>query len=228
MPRSSALAVLSVALPLSLAFPLAKPTSTLVYGPGSVELRLIAAKLAARAGIEASLYVDDEDGRQATQCRIWLYGKEYAASGVDVAGNAKILGTIDELGGTLATTSSLCLVCDSEPLVDGQFKTLLSNSPELQRIVLISKMGVTRAKSGPFGLGGDAALLENEKTIRQLAAQRGVDMSVVRVGILKGGGPGETQAEGEAVSGVEVGLAKPYYDGLLDLCAATTQRPSGC
>ena len=87
---------------------------------------------------------------------------------------------------------------------------------------LISKMGVTRAKSGPFGLGGDAALLENEKTIRQLAAQRGVDMSVVRVGILKGGGPGETQAEGEAVSGVEVGLAKPYYDGLLDLCAATT------
>ena len=50
-------------------------------------------------------------------------------------------------------------------------------------MVLVSKMGVTRAKPpGPFGLGGEgAALQRSEAELRELTAARGVGLSIVRV-----------------------------------------------
>ena len=70
------------------------------------------------------------------------------------------------------------------PCVCGDGRTLLSNAgAELQRVVLVSKMGVTRAKPpGPFGLGGEgAALQRSEAELRELTAARGVGLSIVRV-----------------------------------------------
>jgi len=99
---------------------------------------------------------------------------------------------------------------------------LFNNAGEgLSRVVLVSKMGVTRAKPpGPFGLGGeDAKLLAGEQSLRETTASRGVGLSIVRVGTLKGGGPGQMDEGAE-----EIGLAKPFYDGIIDLSAYMTTQ----
>ena len=80
-------------------------------------------------------------------------------------------------------------------------------------------MGVTRAKpGGPFGIGGgDAAIAAGEAALRKATSARGVDLSIIRVGTLKGGGPGV--AEGD-----ELGLSQLYYDGIGDLTAYMTTQ----
>ena len=189
------------------------PAPVLVFGPGSNELRLLAAKLASRAGYEAAVY--SPDARTARSWRRLLYG---VAEDADVDGRARVLVGTDELGVTLQSAEVLCLVCDSAPLPNGSTEVLLKNAPQLKRCVLLSKMGVTRARpAGPFGVGGEGAtLLENERSIRAALDARGVELSIVRVGVLKGGGPGGEQGafrEGDA----ELGLSRPYIDSIAEL-----------
>lgn len=76
----------------------------------------------------------------------------------------------------------------------------------------MSKMGVSRAKGGFFG-GGDAKLLESESLLRDICKTKSLDLSIVRAGNLKGGGPG--------VSGNEFGLDRCYYNTLLDVVEAS-------
>ena len=204
---------------------------TLVFGAGSQELRLITAKLAARAGHEVAVFGDESS---AQPWRRLMYGKAYAEAGLDEKDRAAVLTDTDELGEWLSQTQALLLVCDSTPLADGACTTLLKNAPNIQKLVLMSKMGVTRAKPpGPFGIGGeDAALLANEKEIAKQAASRGLPLSVVRVGTLKGGGPGGGQTETKEGDD-ELGLAKAYYDGLAELetylvCQSCERILSGC
>ena len=217
--RSLASALVFCALPSALA-----SASTLVFGPGSLELRLITAKLIAREpGCSAALYVGDEP-KAAKKCRRLMYGSDYAEADVDAPENAQVLSSVEELGKTLASATKLCLVCDSAPLSDGAFNTLLTNAPGLERVVLLSKMGVTRAKPGPFGLPNpDVALFKNEEDVRSAAAARGIETSVVRVGSLKGGGPGEI-ADGALVGPIELGLSKTYYDGIAELSTYMTTQ----
>ena len=189
--------------------------NTLVYGPGTEALRLLTAKLAAQAGYGASLYAGEE-GKLQAQWRKLMYGAEYAEGGVDALGCARVLATVEDLGASLSGADALVIVCDNAPLQDGVASTLFGYSGEaLKRLVLVSKMGVTRAKpAGPFGIGGaDAALQANEKSVCELAASKGIEVSIVRVGTLKGGGPGEPDDE----SAGGYGLAKSYYDSMMDL-----------
>ena len=83
------------------------------------------------------------------------------------------------------------------------------------RVVLVSKMGASKAKAaGPFGFGGeDAKILASEQEIKRLSAEKGCDVSIVRVGTLKGGGPGEEENPPEK----EVGLSISYYNTLIQL-----------
>ena len=69
----------------------------LVLGPGSVELRLITAKLAARAGHKAALYTGQEQ-RAAPLWRKLMYGLEYAKEARDAPDRAQLLTTTAELG----------------------------------------------------------------------------------------------------------------------------------
>mmetsp|Transcript_20146 Transcript_20146/g.51295 ORF Transcript_20146/g.51295 Transcript_20146/m.51295 type:complete len:304 (+) Transcript_20146:1-912(+) len=188
-----------------------------VFGAGSSnELQLLTAKIASRAGHNAAIYSPDDN--TAKNWRRIMYGQEYAQEGADADGNARVIIGTNELGQSLASAKALCLVCDSAPMPEGTCKLLLENAPELDRVVLLSKMGVTRAKpAGPFGIGGeDAALLENERTIKNELAKRDLDLSILRVGVLKGGGPGGEQGkfnQGDA----EIGLARAYLDGIAEL-----------
>lgn len=199
------------------ALPSAAALSTLVYGPGSLEIRLLAAKLIAREpDCSAAFYVGEDNPAVTKRCRQLLYGKAAAEDQQDPE-NAQVLTSTEDLGSFLAKSDSLCLVCDSSPLSDGVFKTLLANAPDLSRVVLVSKMGVTRAKPLPFGLPNpDVALADNEKAIADAARTAGLELSIVRVGTLKGGGPGAIE-DGKLVGDVELGLAQPFYDGIGDL-----------
>ena len=188
---------------------------TLIYGPGDQTLRLCTAKIAARQGIESALYAGEDGGFQQAW-RSLMYGKAYADGGVDAPGNARVLSAVEELGETLAKVQALVLVCD-KPLPAGTAKTLFSNSgDELKRVVMVSKMGATRAKPpGPFGIGGeDAAVLASEKELRELSAAKGCDLSIVRVGTLKGGGPGDEEL---TTPETEAGLSVSYYNTLIKL-----------
>ena len=206
---------LSMLTPLFASMVVAPPPRTLIYGPGSLELRLLTAKLAAKQGGEASVFAGDERSFQKDWRRL-MYGKAYADAGIDAEGCARVLGSTGELGDCLASAQALVLVCDNKPLPEGIADTLFRNTgDDLKRIVMVSKMGITRAKpAGPFGIGGeDATIQASEAEVRKLSEARGVDVSIVRVGTLKGGGPGNETAAAEQ----QVGLDIAYYNTLIQL-----------
>ena len=190
-----------------------------VFGPGSLELRLLTAKLAARAGYASSIYAGSEQQGMDKRFRRLMYGKEAES---DAQGNARIIVDLEDLGSCLSTAEALVCVCDSQPLAEDALLTLLNNTPKCSRIVLISKMGVTRATAGFMGLGSeDVAILQGEQAMRKEATARGIGLSVVRVGTLKGGGPGGNAAiagsEGTLPDDEALGLTKVFYDGLAEL-----------
>lgn len=194
--------------------------NSLTFGPGSLELRLMTAKLAARNGGDAALYAGPDEKTQR-RWRSLMYGKEYGAADADAPGCARVMTTVEDLGASLSAAEALVLVCDTAPLEQSALDTLFNNAgDDLRRVVLISKMGVTRAKpAGPFGLGGgDAAIAAGEAALRKATSARdGLDLSIIRVGTLKGGGPG-------AAEGGELGLSQLYYDGIVDLTTYMTTQ----
>ena len=153
--------------------------NSLTFGPGSLELRLITAKLAARNGGDAALYAGPDEKAQK-RWRSLMYGKEYGDADADAPGCARVMTTVEELGASLSAAEALVLVCDTAPLEQSALDTLFNNAgDDLRRVVLISKMGVTRAKpAGPFGLGGgDAAIAAGEAALRKVASARdGLDL----------------------------------------------------
>jgi hypothetical protein len=196
-----------------------KGLNTLVYGQGSLELKLISAKLAAREGANAALF--NPDARIAKQWSKLMYGRKSEAN---APGCARVMESVEELGACLNEVQSIVLVCDTAPMEDKYLDTILKNAgDDLRRVVLISKMGVTRAKpAGPFGIGGgDAALAAGEASLRKATTARGVEMSIIRGGTLKGGGPGLFPSNSSSVdirTGTnELGLSKMFYDGIVDV-----------
>ena len=192
-----------------------------VAGPGDLALRLLTAKFAAKSG-EAAVYAGEEQKGLGQRYRRLMYGKDFDGES-DAPGNARVLLDINEFASTLASTEALLLVCDAAPLANDALLALLNNSPECKRVVLVSKMGATRAsKPGFMGLGGDDwAVLQGEETVRTEAAARGMSVSVVRVGTLKGGGPGGGTAtgndDGTRSDEEALGLTKSFYDSILEL-----------
>jgi len=167
-------------------------------------MRLLTAKLAAKAGLPTSLFA----GAGAES--IWweqLYGEEYIAS-ERAEGKVRLLCGGDERQAALQSAEALCIVSDGAALPEAALESVLASAPGVQRCVLMSKMGVTRASAGPLGLGkSDVEQLEAEQRLRSACAGAAIELSIVRVGTLKGGGPGNDN----------VGLARPYYDNIFDI-----------
>ena len=160
-------------------------TNTLLYG-GANELKLLSAKYITSAGGSSAVFAGDNPNVKKQWSR-FLYGD--APEAADAPGRVRLLTTLDELGACLSTVDSLVLLCNDAPLDENVVGTLFSNlGKACKRVVLVSRMGVTRAQPpGPFGFGGgDAALLATETAVRAAVAARGTaELSVVRVGTLK-------------------------------------------
>ena len=183
---------------------LSAASPVVVLGPGSLDMRLLTAKLAARSNLAASIIT----GQGAQQ--IWweqLYGEEYVP-GEKAADKVQLLCSSEEREEAFNNAEGLCIVSDGKALPEAALESVLTAAPNVKRCVLLSKMGVTRATAGPLGLGKDGVeQLEAEGRLRAACASADIGLSIVRVGTLKGGGPGAS----------EVGLARPYYDNIFDI-----------
>ena len=184
--------------------------STVMYGPKNRELLFVAAKVAAKEEIETSCVC--APGSE-TLARKLMYGAEYSENDVDEPGRAKPISSGEDMQNSLEQATSLCLISYDEPLEKKAVNTLIEAAGDgLSKVVLLSKMGVTKAGGGFFG-GGDSKLLESENGIRELCKSKDLELSIVRAGILKGGGPGK---EGE-----DIGLDRSYYNTLIDVVEAS-------
>lgn len=125
--------------------------------------------------------------------------------------NLEISTSLKQLGEQLEDTTSLIILSPDKPLGPGAADTLLSatSTPSLKSVILVTKLGCSNSKGGIFG-GNSGKVKECEDSVRALVQGRGVPMSVLRVGTLKGGGPGKV-VDGE-VEGEELGLSKNFYD----------------
>lgn len=182
--------------------------NTVLYGPAARELLLLNAKVAAKAGFDATVVCapGTEDG-----CRRLMYGSEFV--GIDAPGHARPISSGDDIQESLQTADCLIFVAYDTPMEEQACMTLLNFAQDnLSKVVLLSKMGVTKAKGGFFG-GNDAKLLESENTLRGICKTKGLDFSIVRGGTLKGGGPGE--------EGNDFGLDRCYYNTLFDVVEAS-------
>eukprot|EP00797_Seminavis_robusta_P012089 Sro1929_g306110.1 n/a (240) ;mRNA; r:17139-17858 len=145
-----------------------------------------------------------------------MYGSDYANAGIDVEGNAKPISDSEDMGAALGDATSLVLVGNDNPVEASTLETFLKYSSEkLEKIILISKMGVKGGGGGFFGGGANKAVLQSEEGLAKLAKDKNLDFSIIRAGITKGGGPGEVDEDGDAIQ--PFGLDKTYYNTIIDV-----------
>ena len=88
--------------------------------------------------------------------------------------------------GVVLVAQALCIICDVAALPEEAMASALEAAPLLRRVVLLSKMGVSRATGGFMGLGSaELALKQGEERLATALAARGCELSVVRVGTMK-------------------------------------------
>jgi len=195
---------------------LATTASVVVLGEGSLDLRLLTAKLAARSGFQTSLF----SARGGVQ-DIWveqMYGSDGFGAKVQIEDSSEPLRAemVDDMPSrteALASAEALALISDSAIFPESALTSVLNASTQLKRVVLLSNMGVTRATDSPipFVKNEKFEQLESEERLRAACASRGIGLSIVRVGTLKGGGAGRAENERD------VGLSSEYYNNVMDI-----------
>lgn len=192
---------------------------TVVYGPTAKELILLTSKLAAKEGHESFCICAPG---QETLSRRLMYGDSSSSDDDngddDDTGRAKPICSGGDIQDALSKANALILVCYDTPIEEKSLNTLLNTAgSDLSKIVLISKMGVVSSSSGGGGFfsgGGSSKLLDSENIVRSLCKSKKLDLSIVRAGQLKGGGPGEPYDN-------DYGLNKQYYNTLFELSEAS-------
>lgn len=182
-------------------------------GTGGLEVQLIAAKRAIKAGDTCSI-VGPSDTSSVKKCIALMYGQDTARSYPDAAdaddGTRQVMPEFvsdgNAIGRSLAKADYISIVCEDKGVDDKFVDTLLSNAPKIQHVALLSKHG------GVFK--------SLEESIRKKCAElskspegsndHDVFYSIIRAGTLVGGGPG-------IVEGEEWGLSKFFYDTKYDL-----------
>jgi len=184
-----------------------------VLGSGSLDMRLLTAKLAARSGQATTLFSASGELKE-----VWLeqmFGVEDPSVAVEDSSEPlrpTMAGSPAEREAALKSAEALALISDGVAMPEAALSSVLEAAPLLKRIVCMSKMGVTRATAGPLGLGrGGAEQLEAEQRLAAACASADIVLSIVRVGTLKGGGAGRAE------NPVSVGLARTYYDNVMDI-----------
>ena len=210
--------------------------TVVTYGPQARELILLTSKLAAKDGYDSfCICAPGQEGKS----RKLMYGIEVGDDD-DVGSSdngddddpkqqqqrAEPISSPDDIQNALTKANVLILVCYDNPIEEKSLNTLLNtaasgNNDQLSKIVLISKMGVSSSGGGGgfFNGGGNSKLLDSENKIRSICKSKNIDLSIVRAGQVKGGGPGEPSEN-------DYGLNKAYYNTLLDLSEASGKHSS--
>jgi hypothetical protein len=196
--------------------------TSVVYGPAAKELVLLTSKIAAKEGHESFCICGP--GQESKSHRL-MYGapKETEDDGDNDNSNddeesnnqilAQAISSGDDMQDALTKATTIFLVCYDNPIEDKNLNTLLNTAgSDLSKVVMLSKMGATSGGGGFFG--GGSKLLDSENTVRSLCKANNLDLSIVRAGVLKGGGPGEPFE-------LDYGLDKQYYYTLFELSEAS-------
>ena len=184
---------------------LSEGLSTVVFGPGPFEMCLLTAKLAAREGIDTTYVTTAEVVEGSLRM---MYGKTRKAREGDET--AKVVTTGEDIGAALSSTNCLSIICCGEKLEEPKLKTALNAcGSDLSRVVLLSQMGATLGGGFKGLLGGGPGA--NEDIVRKACEAKGLEISIVRAGALKGGGPGNE------AKGLDLGLSKIYYNSIFEL-----------
>mmetsp|Transcript_48530 Transcript_48530/g.94869 ORF Transcript_48530/g.94869 Transcript_48530/m.94869 type:complete len:297 (+) Transcript_48530:64-954(+) len=177
---------------------LANAFSFVITGSGSLEVQLIAGKLAeATPGDTAAIIVPGE-ASYAKKCRSLLYDDGKGLSAEAPSGPA-LVSTGDDIGTALDSAEGLLVVCEEQPFADSRIDLILANSPRLAHVGLLSRHG--------------GSLRKLEDSLKKKCDAKEISCSIVRAGILKGGGPGNGGEDGRT----EWGLSKFYYNTIFDL-----------
>ena len=210
-----------------------KPSTLVVYGDQYKYLPLIVSKIAAKRGIKT--YCICGTGTEKN-CRRLLYGEEYAK--LEKVDDDKVhpISSPDDMQVALQAADCMVLVGNEEPLDSKTMSTLVNIASEkdgatkdenfvpLSKIVLLSKMGATKKGGGGFfgggGGGKDGAILQSETFLQDKAKEKGLDLAIVRAGVVvKGGGPGDADPETGLTH--DFGLNRFVYTKFLDVVEAT-------
>lgn len=182
-----------------------------VTGTGALEVQLITAKLALKAGDSCSI-ICQTDSNFVKKCIALMYGED-AGRNYDSEAYAKrempqFVSSGDAIENALTKADNVIVVCEEKGVDNDYFDTLLSTSPNLKHVALLSRQG------------GKLKSMENyiREKCAKLSAFNGQDisLSIIRAGTLVGGGPGDVDRN----DGEEWGLSKYFYDTKYDLSDA--------
>ena len=197
-----------------LGFDLAEAFGTsVVYGPSTsaIELVLLTSKLAAKEGQESFCICGP--GQESKNSRLMYGPKDDETNEETDSVIATPISSGEDMQSALSKASTIFLVCYDNPIEESALSTLLNTAgSDLSKVVMLSKMGATAGGGGFFG--GGSKLLDSENTVRSICKSKDLELSIIRAGVLKGGGPGEP-AE------LDYGLSKTYYNTLFELSEAT-------
>lgn len=183
--------------------------ASVVYGPSAKELVLLTSKLIAKEGKESYCIVGP---KQEPTGRKLMYGSRDEYDENDGVNRAIPISSGGDMQNSLTKAETLFLVCYDSPIEESALSTLLNTAgSDLSKVVLLSKMGATAGGGGFFG--GGSKLADGEKTVRSLCKSKNLELSIVRAGTLKGGGPGEPNEN-------DYGLSRAYYNTLFELSEA--------
>uniref|UniRef100_A0A7S2GYL1 NAD(P)-binding domain-containing protein n=1 Tax=Octactis speculum TaxID=3111310 RepID=A0A7S2GYL1_9STRA len=169
-----------------------KPGSGItVLGPGEKKVQILAGKLASKMGYKATVVVDDDT--QLNLSRTLAYGKFYSPEGKDRLTSVKFAMGADAIGNALKDSEGLVIVAEG-PMSEKFIETAMRGAPKLKRVSLMSKHG-----------GSTGAMKGTEDKIKEVAVELGVEWSITRVGLLRGGGPGNV------ARGDDFGLDEFFY-----------------
>lgn len=186
------------------------PPRLLVLGPGDDAVQLIAAKLARNVGYD-TVHVS----RRAERCNKLMYGRDWRS--IDANKRVKVASSAPDINAALASADGvvLCVASNTEAGTADDVTQVLTCAANYKRVVLLSAIGGSKGLGGLTHLGEGIKVLECEEAVKDLVGDSGTELSVVRVGVLKGGA---------AVGDRKVGLDAEAYYATMSLGGYPTPR----
>lgn len=134
----------------------------------------------------------------------------------------RLVATNDEIADALGSADAFIVVANESPVDTGNLVSAFSYAGSLKHVLLMSKQDVS---GGGSLFGGGKDFKEAEEGFRDFVNSRGSSLSILRCGILKGGGQGYSNLGGR-LEGFEdkpeTGLSLSFYNNNFDLANAMT------
>jgi len=199
--------------------------SVVVINQGPETLALCSAKRCATAGNSVSFISSAEDTTQKRQRRL-MYGfnsdqeERYRPQSDD---RVKLVSSGDEIADVLEPADAFIIAAHEKPVDTETLKVAFSyTSSSLKRVVLISRQDASGGGGGFFG-GGGVSYQKAEEELRSLLKTYGCSLAILRCGVLKGGGPGNSNLGGrleDCENEPELGLSSVFYSSNFDVASS--------